>query len=344
MENTPYSTHCHATLPHRFYTYWFCRHAGTTPYNNNDEGETRMDRYTVAALGLEPQELTILKSLLGVFAGSEGVELELVEEPGLAQISFLGHMPPNQLQELASSTSEGSLLVYCRSRDEEPMPAGDGVLVLEHCPPRSTDLNRIMEAVRARANAAPPAGKVARPSAPGVAAFAADECLASRIHTTLPKLLADQQLAVAVAGAPCLLIDVQAGVRTVHAHPTWFSHPDYWRALPHKCVLSTDAPPEKIAHCRKYPALSYRAMRFWGLMSTAAGRPLPEIAKANTVGLRKLPDFKRLPHHAWQAEIAPAMVGKQASPHDWAARFSHEIGDIIDFLNGCTGLDLLATR
>jgi hypothetical protein len=300
-----------------------------------------MDRYSVAAIGLQDQELTILKSLLGIFAGSMGIELELTDDPDTAQISFLGHMSPERLQELSTAAGPSRLLVYCKARGEDRMPSGDNLLVLDHCPPRSVDLNRVIEAARGSRTAQTDDSERRMPETD---TLETDACLAGRIHTTLPKLLADQQLAVTVRGAPCLLIDVQAGVRTVHAHPTWFSHPDYWRAPPDKCVLSTDAPAEKIAQCRKYPARSYRAMRFWGLMSAARGRPLPEIARANTVGLRKRPDFKRLPHHAWQAEVAPEMVGAQATPHDWAARFSCEIDDMIDFLNGCTGLDLLSTR
>lgn len=302
-----------------------------------------MDRYSVATIGIENQELTILKSLLTVFSGSTGVTLELIEDPDTAQISFLGHLDPERVRELAQSADRRGVLVYCRARGEEPpMVATDGVVILDHCPPRSVDLSRVIETVRKYKPTAPT--DTAEQAPQMLPTFDVEGYLAARIHATLPRLLADQQLVVAEPGAPCLLVDVRAGVRTVHAHPNWFTHPNYWRATADEYVLRTDAPPEKLAECRKYPAIPYRAMRFWGLMSATRGRPLPEIAKANTVGLRKLPDFKHLPHLAWQAEFAPQMVGKQASPQEWAARSGHGVGEVIDFLNGCTGLDLIAAR
>jgi ribosomal protein L32 len=80
-----------------------------------------------------------------------------------------------------------------------------------------------------------------------------------------------------------------------------------------KCLRSTDAVAGKVAPVSQIPGLV--ALRHT-LLGSYENHPHPEIARANTVGLRKRLDFKRLPHHAWQAEVAPEMVCAQAAPHD----------------------------
>lgn len=311
-----------------------------------------MGRIAVAAIGIEAKDLTVLKSLLNLVTGSQSVPWHFVDDPAEAHLSFLGKLPREQVEAMAADPARRSLLVYCCQRGEA---APEGV-VSAHCPPRANELAQLFaEAARriqetpaaAPAEAASPAPApivAAEPSvapAPAVEILDPDRILVCAIHALMPRLLMDQPLLVTVADAPPLLLDVHAGVRTVHADPAWFSGPDYWRVEASSWKLVTTPEPALWAECRRHAARAYPALRFWGVVSASRGRPAKEVAKASEIGLKKLPDFKVLPHLNWHPGLAAAMVEKKAPLNAWAAAVGQPVVDVVDFVNGCAALGLL---
>ena len=307
-----------------------------------------MTELAIATVGIDEKDLTVLKSLLPLVGRSKGLEWSLVEDPAVAQIAFLGRLPPERVAALVAQFGERLLLIYCCSRGEDAPP---GVRVLGHCPPRANELADVLveAAQHAAAASSAAAETVQRAAASAIAARAARtvfdpaRSLPGAIHALLPRLLIDQPLAVHVPDAPCLLLDVHAGVRTAHADPAWFTRPDFWRVDPATCQLKTTSEPGLLGECRRYPARPYQALRFWGVMCASRGAPLAEIARAGQVGLKKLPDFKLLPHLEWQPRLAEAMVGKPAAPEALAAAAGRPIEDIYDFLNAAAVLGLTKT-
>jgi hypothetical protein len=311
-----------------------------------------MGRIAVAAVGIEAKDLTVLKSLLNLVTGSQSVPWHFVDDPAQAHLSFLGNLPRDQVEALASAPDRRGLLVYCCQRGESA-PAG---VVSAHCPPRANELAQLFaEAVRladgasgatSTVTATPAEVAAAPPAAAPVAVPAAEilepeRILAGAIHALMPRLLIDQPLLVTVAEAPPLLLDVHAGVRTAHADPAWFASPDFWRVEASAWKLSTAPDPARWAECRRHPARPYPALRFWGVVSGSRGRPKKEVAKAAEIGLKKLPDFKALPHWAWHPAMAAAMTEKKAPLAAWASLVGHPVAEVIDFVNGCAALGLL---
>lgn len=308
-----------------------------------------MGRIAVAAIGIEAKDLTVLKSLLNLVTGSQGVPWDFVDDPAVAHLSFLGKLPREDVAAMAADPGRRGLLVYCCQRGELA-PAG---VVAAHCPPRANELAQLFaEAVRLAEGtpaAAPAAGiapvvnvaaEVVAP-VPALAVLEPDRILAGAIHAQMPRLLMDQPLMVVVAGAPPLLLDVHAGVRTVHADPAWFATPDYWRADASAWKLTTVPDPARWTECRRHPAKPYPALRFWGVVSGSQGRPKKEVAKAGEIGLKKPPEFKVLPHLEWHPTLAAAMVEKKAPLALWASTSGRPMAEVIDFVNGCAALGLL---
>jgi hypothetical protein len=303
---------------------------------------------SIATVGIEDKDLTVLKSLMPLVARMKSFSWQLVEDPAVAHIAFLGRLSPERVAALVGQFGDRLLLIYCCSRGEDAPP---GVRVLAHCPPRANELaDAMVEAVQRAADfTAASAVATQRAAESAVAARAARtvfdpaRSLPGAIHALLPKLLIDQPLAVHVPDAPCLLVDVHVGVRTAHADPAWFARPDFWRVDPAACQLKITKDVNVLGECRRFPARSYQALRFWGVMCASQGAPLAEIARANAVGLKKLPDFKLLPHLEWQPRLAEGMVGKLTAPEQLAAAVTRPIEDIFDFLNAACVLGLVNT-
>jgi len=308
-----------------------------------------MTELSIATIGIEDKDLMVLKSLLPLVAGTKGLGWHLVEDPAVAHIAFLGHLPPERVAALVGQLGGGPLIIYCCARGED---APLGVRALGHCPPRANELTEVLVEAAKRATASAAASAVAAKSAAesAVAARAARKIfdparsLPGAIHDKLPRLLIDQPLAVNVPGVPSLLIDVHAGVRTAQGDPAWFSRPDFWRVDPATCQLTTTIDVRVLGENRRYQARPIQTVRFWGVMSASHGRPLAEIARAAEVGLKKIPDFKLLPHFDWQPRMAESMVGKLAAPERLAAVAKRPIEEIYDFLNAAAEIGLLKTR
>jgi len=307
-----------------------------------------MTELSIATIGIEDKDLTVLKSLLPLVTRMKDLTWKLVEDPAVAQIAFLGHLPPERVAALVAQYGDRLLLIYCCSRGEDAPP---GVRVLGHCPPRASELAEVMGEAAQRATTAVAASQLATRlvAESAVAARAARtlfdpaRSLPGAIHDKLPRLLIDQPLAVIVPGAPSLLIDVHFGVRTAHGDPAWFSRPDFWRVDPATCQLTTTIDARVLGEGRRYPARPIQAIRFWGVMSASQGMPLADIARAAEVGLKKMPDFKMLPHLEWQPRLAESMVGSLASPEQLAAVAGRPIEEIYDFLNATFELGLIKT-
>jgi hypothetical protein len=302
----------------------------------------------IATVGLEEKDITVLKSLLPLVARLKSLDLQLVDDPAVAQVACLGRLPPERITELVAQYGGQMILVYCCSRGEDPPP---GVRVLGHCPPRANELAEVLGEAAQRATAATTASQLAtRLSAESSAAaraartlFDPSRSLPGAIHDKLPRLLIDQPLAVIVPDVPPLLIDVRSGVRTAHGDPAWFSRPDYWRVDPTTCQLTTTFDARILSEGRRFPARPIQAVRFWGVMSASQGMPRAEILRATEVGLKKMPDFKMLPHLEWQPRLAETMMGKLVSPESLAATAGRPLEEIYDFLNAVAELGLLKT-
>jgi len=301
-----------------------------------------MTDLAIATVGIDDKDLTVLKSLLPLVSRLKGLNLSLVDDPAKAQVGCLGRLPPERVADLVAQHGAHMILIYCCSRGEAPPP---GVRVLGHCPPRANELAEVLaEAAQHTQQAA--AVKAALAAAAPTAApalFDPARSLAGAIHALLPKLLIDQPLAIKVPAAPCLLLDVHAGVRTAHADPAWFTRPDFWHADPAICELKTTSDAALLGACRRFPARPYQALRFWGILCGSQGRPVAEVAKAAEVGLKKLPDFKLLPHLEWQPRFAEGLVNKLAPPARLASESGRPIGEIYDFLNAAHAIGLLKT-
>jgi len=301
-----------------------------------------MTQTSIAAIGFEDKDLMVLKSLLSLVAKPKGVTWQMVEDPALAQMVFLGHMSPERIAGLVTQFGGRLLLIYCCSRDEAPPP---GVRVLAHCPPRANEIAEVLiEAAQAAAAVAATAQRAAESAVAERAVrkqFIPERSLIGAIQAIIPKLLIDQPLAVSVPGAPNLLVDAHSGIRTAHADPAWFSSPDFWRADPALCQIRVTNDAQLLRECRRFPARAYQALRFWGVMSASQGAPLAEIAQANRVGLKKMPDFKVLPHLEWQLRLAEGLVGKLESPEAIVSAAGRPVEEIIDFLNAAAVLGLV---
>jgi hypothetical protein len=310
------------------------------PSSAKEEGE--MTDLAIATVGIEDKDLTVLKSLLPLVSRLKGLNLQLVDDPAVAQVACLGRLPPERVAELVARHGDHMIMIYCCSRGEEAPP---GVRVLGHCPPRANELAEVLveAAQHATAKRAVAAAAIAAAVPAVLEVFDPARSLAGAIHALLPRLLIDQPLAIKVPAAPCLLLDVNAGVRTAHADPNWFTRPDFWHADPSICELKTTTDSSLLGECRRFPARPYQALRFWGIMCASRGRPVAEVAKAAEVGLKKLPDFKLLPHLDWQPRFAEGMLNKLAPPARLAAEAGRPIGDIYDFLNAANAIGLLKT-
>lgn len=304
-----------------------------------------MTEVSIATVGIEDKDLMVLKSLLPLVARTQGLSWQLVEDPAVAQIAFLGRLPPERVAELVGRLGDRLLLIYCCSRGEEAPP---GVRVLGHCPPRANEIAEVLAEAAQLAIAS--AATVQRATESAVAAratrklFQPERSLIGAIQAIIPKLLIDQPLAVSVPGAPDLLVDVNAGVRAARADPTWFSSHDFWRADPAACQIKITNDAKLLGECRRFFARPYQALRFWGVMSASQGQPLAEIARATRVGLKKMPDFKLLPHLEWQPRLAEGLVGKLSAPEHVVASAARPIEEIIDFLNAAAVLGLVKTE
>lgn len=304
-----------------------------------------MTDVSIATIGIEDKDLMVLKSLLPLVARTQGLSWRLVEDPEVAEIAFLGRLPLERVAELVSRFGDRLLLIYCCSRGEEAPP---GVRVLGHCPPRANEIAEVLAEAAQRAASSAVTAQRATESAVAARAmrklFQPERSLIGAIQAIIPKLLIDQPLAVSVPGAPDLLVDVNAGVRTARADPTWFSGHDFWRADPATCRIKVTNDARLLGECRRFSARPYQALRFWGVMSASQGQPLAEIARATRVGLKKMPDFKLLPHLEWQPRLAEALVGKLSALEHVVASAARSIEEIIDFLNAAAVLGLVKTE
>lgn len=304
-----------------------------------------MTETSIAAIGFGDKDLLVLKSMLSLVAQPKGLTWRMVDDPALAQLAFLAHMPPERIAGFVAQSGDRTLLIYCCSRDEQ---APSGVRVVGHCPPRANELAEILGEVAQRAEAAAAAAQNEAESAVAARAarklFLEEHTLIGAIQAAIPKFLIDQPLAVSVPGAPNLLIDSHSGIRTVHADPSWFSGPDVWRTDPALCQIGPAKDPQLLKECRRFPPRPYQAMRFWGVMSASRGAPLEEISRAARVGLKKKLDFRMLPHLEWQPRLADTLVGKTMTPETIVAAAGRPVEEIIDFLNAAAVIGLVKTE
>lgn len=298
-----------------------------------------MERIAVAVVGVEAKDLTVLKSLLNLMTGSLGASWQQVEDPWEADLAFLGQaMAKEEMQRLAQDLAGQVMLVSC-CPPGEAAPEG---IVAAHCPPRSAEMARIFsEVIRRNREKASPAANQATSMIATVENFDGAHCLVGAIQGMLPRLLIDQPLLVTATDAPPLLVDVHVGFRTVHADPVWFSDPQLWRMEAGNWSLSTAPDAARYAECRRHHARPYPALHFWGVLCASRGRLLKELAQMAEIGLRKLPDFKLLPHVEWQRLLAGAMVEKRASMNHWVTVAGRPREDVADFLNACSVLGLV---
>lgn len=303
-----------------------------------------MTETSIAAIGFEDKDLMVLKSLLSLVAKPKGVTWRMVEDPSSAHMVILGYLPPERIASLVAMYGNSLLLVYCCSRDENPPP---GVRVLGHCPPRANELSEVLGEASQRATAV--AATVQHATEAAVAAqvarkpFVEEHSLSGSIQAAILKYLIDQPLLVTVPDAPNLLIDAHSGIRSVHADPAWFSAPDFLRTDPALCQVGPTKDAQLLKECRRFPPRPYQALRFWGVMSASQGAPLEEIARASRVGLKKMPDFRILPHLEWQPRLAEGMVGKLATPEAIVTAAGRPAEEVIDFLNAAAALGLVKT-
>lgn len=309
-----------------------------------------MKQIAIATVGVDAKDLTVLKSVLNLVAGSVGMAWQPVEQPGEAQLAFIGPAGRDRLVDLAKALGDRVLLVYCCQRDEAP-PAG---VAVTHCPPRANELAKLFSDAAARpaaqrgpAAAAPPPARTAVAAAEAsplhAPLFDGELCLAGAIHATLPRLLIDQPLLALLPELPPLLVDVHAGLRTVHSDPLWFKRQEPWRAARGSWLLSSDIDGGRLAECRRFPPRPYAALRFWGTVGASMGRPCRELARAESVSLKKMPDFRTLPHADWHTILAKAMVEDKATLSHWAGVAARPVAEVVDFVNGCAALGLLKT-
>jgi len=303
-----------------------------------------MTEVSIATIGIEDKDLMVLKSLLPLVARTKGLTWHLVDDPAIAQIAFLGHLPLERIAALVGQFGDRLLLIYCCSRGEEAPP---GVRVLGHCPPRANEIAEVLVEAAQQATVSAATAQRATESAVAERAmrkqFLPEHSLIGAIQAIIPKLLVDQPLAIVVPGAPTLLVDAHAGVRAAHADPTWFSDPGFWRVDPAACQIKITTDARLLGECRRFPARPYQALRFWGVMCASQGAPLAEIARATRVGLKKMPDFRLLPHLHWQPGLAESMVGKLEAPEAVVAAAGRPVEEIIDFLNAAAVLGLVKT-
>lgn len=288
--------------------------------------------HRIGAIGIKDKDLLVLKSLLGLVGKTINARCDFVEDPAEARVVFIGKLPPADVAALAAQFAGKKLLVHCQAGDETP----PGVRTLAHCPPRLSELAALFGELYA-APAAP-----AEAAAP--ASFDPNDCLAGAIQLRIPKLLIEHPLLVHSPKGPPLLVDANAGVRTVHADPAWFRHPEPWRAPVAECRLEVELDHSKIADLRRYPARPFLGMRFWGVMCASNGRLSSQLQADRRFGLRKLPDFKRWPHHPWQGALADQMLKQAATLDQLTALAGRARSEVVDFLNATKAVGLLLDK
>lgn len=286
--------------------------------------------HRISAIGFKDKDLLVLKSLLGLVGKTINTKCDFVEDPAEARVVFIGKLPPPEVAALAARFAGKKHLIHCQSGDETP----PGVRSLAHCPPRLSELAALLGEL-----CAAPAEPAAAP-----ATFDVNDCLAGAIQLRIPKLLIEHPLLVHSPKAPPLLIDANAGVRTVHADPAWFLRPEPWRAPLAECRLEVALDQSKIADFRRYAARPFLGMRFWGVMSASNGRLSSQLQADSRFSLRKLPDFRRWPHHPWQCALADQMLNQPATLAHLAAITGQAKSELFDFLNAAKAVGLLLEK
>jgi hypothetical protein len=104
-----------------------------------------MGNVAFAAIGIEPHDLTALKSTLSMVAG-ESVTCNLVDQPEQAQVTFVCGLAPAQLSQMAQKLGNSTMLVYCCGRGETPP---EGIFTIRR-PLRSTDISQLLEELNKR--------------------------------------------------------------------------------------------------------------------------------------------------------------------------------------------------
>lgn len=287
--------------------------------------------YCVSAVGIKDKDLLVLKSLLALVGKTIHVECGFVEDPADARTVFIGKLPPPEVAALAGQFAGRKHLIHCQTGEETPPP---GVRMLAHCPPRLGELAALLgELVAAPTAEAAPA-----------ATFEVDDCLAGAIQLRIPKLLMDQPLLVHSPATPPLLVDAHSGLRTVHADPAWFQDSAPWRTPVAECRIEIAFDQSKLADIRRHAARPFLGMRFWGVMSASHGRLSSQLSANSLFALRKLPDFRRWPHHPWQAALADQMLDQPAKLDHLTSVAGQAKSEVVDFLNAAHAVGLLLEK
>lgn len=287
--------------------------------------------YRVGAIGIKDKDLLVLKSLLAIVGKTIHVKCSFVEDPAEARVVFIGKLPAPEVAALAAQFARKQHLIHCQSDGETSLP---GVRTLAHCPPRVNELAALLGELFAA-----PAEPAAAP-----AIFDIDDCLAGAIQLRIPKLLMDQPLLVHSPAAPPLLVDAHSGLRTVHADPAWFLDPQPWRTPVAECRIEIAFDQSKLADIRRHAARPFLGMRFWGVMSASHGRLSSQLSANSQFGLRKLPDFRRWPHHPWQTALADQMLGQPATLAHLSSIAGQAKSEVVDFLNAANAVGLLLEK
>jgi len=104
-----------------------------------------MEKVAFAAIGIEPHDLTALKSTLSMVAG-ESVTCNQVEQPEQAQVTFVCGLPPAQISLMVQKLGATTMLVYCCGRGETPP---EGIFTIRR-PLRSTDISELLDELKKR--------------------------------------------------------------------------------------------------------------------------------------------------------------------------------------------------
>jgi hypothetical protein len=104
-----------------------------------------MKNFAFAAIGVEPNDLASLKSMLDMVAGASA-SWSQVEKPEQAHVTFVCGIAPVQLSLMIQKLGSNTVFAYCSGRGETPP---DNILTIRR-PLRSSDISQLFEEVNKR--------------------------------------------------------------------------------------------------------------------------------------------------------------------------------------------------
>jgi len=104
-----------------------------------------MSDFMFAAIGIEPNDLTALKSTLVMVTG-DSANWNQVDNPEQANVVFVCGLPPAQLSVMNQKLGSKTLLAYCCGRGETPP---EGFITIRK-PLRPSDISQLVDEVNKR--------------------------------------------------------------------------------------------------------------------------------------------------------------------------------------------------